>query len=62
MKHVITVIDNKFLCQVENGIVKVYPFKKTQPLNDYLNDGAKKLIETELNKLTGENYEINNIK
>lgn len=58
MKHIVTVVDNKFLCELEEHLVNVFPLQKRQPLNDFLSDGAIGLIEWELEKLTGESYEI----
>ena len=62
MKHLtpVTIIDTHFLCEYVSaapgepikGIV-IYPGRKKQPLNDFLNEGAKLLLQRALENKTG---------
>lgn len=62
MKHIIpvTIIDTHFLCEYVSAApgkpikgIKVYPGKKRQPLNDFLNEGAALLLQKALESKTG---------
>ena len=62
MKNIIpvTIVDTHFLCEYVSaalgepikGIV-IYPGKKKQPLNEFLNEGAKLLLQKALESKTG---------